>query len=120
MTRVLTVIVLAGFAAGLASCAALSDDVYTGNEDVHEITSGSAFGVTIGMDRDEARTTLQQHWGTRLVSSSRCRAGRAWCKGASDEDDFQIASGLTGETLELFSRDGTIVRLAWYQNPLDF
>ncbi len=117
--RRLTAAALAGAMVMLNGCTALlSDGVDTGQEQVHDITSGTAFGVTIGMGRDDAKAVLLGHWGTHLTQSGAC-SGKD-CQDARDEDDFRTSSGLTGETIQVFSRNGLVVRVAWYENPLDF
>ena len=93
------------------------------DDDVHTITEGSQFGITIGMDRLSARKGLQKHWNIRYNSTSPCHEGpyeEQNCFGAQDIDYYDVTGDILGGDIDLFIKDDHVVAITWWRHPLDF
>ena len=102
-------------AATLTACAPLPSG-FGNDQRAQTLTSGSRFGVAIGMDRDTTRKTLITQ-GFAPTLSADCEAGKPDCEGADRIDNYR-AEGLSEiRRLEVYSRDGVVIRLRWWAQP---
>lgn len=99
----------------LAACAPLPSG-FGKDQRAQTLTSGSRFGVTIGMNRETARRTLMPQAFASTLSAD-CEAGKPDCEGADRVDNYR-AEGLSEVgNLEVYSRDGIVIRLRWWASP---
>ena len=102
-------------AATLTACAPLPSG-FGNDQRAQTLTSGSHFGVTIGMDRDTARKTLiTQEFAPTL--SADCEAGKPDCEEADRVDNYRAEGVSQVGSLEIYSRDGVVIRLRWWALP---
>jgi len=92
------------------------------DDGVHTIQHGEQFGVTIGMQRADARKVLQKHWNIHFESTTPCREGpyeERDCFGAQDKDYYKVSGDILGGVIELYVKDDHVVAMTWWRHAMD-